>query len=181
MSDYQFLMEEAFLAHKNFKDEWKNWRNGKIKRNKGNLEPESVRKTRDNFFQKSDILYAKLSPLEIKFRENPQLAIDELIKFLSVDITAFRCGYAKEFFLQKLKNVDLSDSQVKQLQRLALQYCQTDTVRREFRRWCRLMIKLADAEFVAELKNIRNSKDLFVRLKTNWMLDLIQKQRTHLK
>lgn len=165
MFGYQNLMQEAYLAHENFKNEWKDLRDGKLKKDKkakGSLEPESVTKLRDDFFQKLNVLYGtKIEPLEKKFRDDPILAMEELIEFLSVDIPAFRCGYAKEVFLQWLKNTELSSKEIKQIQQIALKMCETDNVRREFRRWCRLMIKLADVNFVLKLKNISKSKNLF--------------------
>lgn len=178
-------MQEAYLAHRNFKDEWNNWQSGKLKKTKkssGNVEPESVRNARNNFFQKLDALYSsKLEPLEKKFRANPKSAIDELVEFLSVDITAFRCGYAKEVFLQWLKHTELTSKEIKQFQQIAIKMCETNNVRREFRRWCRLMIKLADVDFVAELKSLSESENHLARIKSKWMIKLIQKHRTDLK
>ncbi len=179
MFGYQNLMRETYLAHKNFKDEWKNWErvDKKLK-----SEPESVTNARNNFFQKLDLLYSlKIEPLEKKFRDNPNSAMDELIEFLSVDIPCFRCGYAKEVFLHWLKNTELSSNEVGELQQVALKMCETNNVRREFRRWCRLMIKLADADFVLQLKNLVTRDELFTRLKASWMLELIEKHRTDLR
>lgn len=185
MFGYYELMQEAFSAHKNFKQEWSDWRNGKLKKDKkakGNAEPESVTKARNKFFQKLDILYnLKIEPLEKKFRDSPHSATAELAEFLSVDIPAFRCGYAKEVFLQWLKNVELTAGEIKQFQQVALKMCETDNIRREFRRWCRLMIKLADIDFVLKLQNLVKSDKLFTRLKANWMLELIERHRTDLR
>lgn len=94
MFGYHQLMNESYSAHKNFKQEWADWRNGKLKKDKkakGNVELESVTKARNEFHQKNDALYSlKICPLEKKFRENPHSAVAELIEFLSVDIAAFR-------------------------------------------------------------------------------------------
>lgn len=185
MSGYRDLMQEAYLAHRNFKDEWNNWRSGKLKKakkTKGNVEPESVANARNNFFQKLNVLYdSKIYPLEKKFRDNPKSAIDELIEFLSIDITAHRCGYAKEVFLQWLKNIELTSKEIEQFQQVAIKVCETDNVRREFRRWCRLMIKLADEEFVLKLKHLLESEDRYSQMKSKWMIDLIQKHRADLR
>lgn len=185
MFGYQELMRETYSAHKNFKDEWSDWSNGKLKKDKkskGNVEPESVTKARNEFFRKLDVLYSlKIEPLEKKFRDDPHSATAELIEFLSVDIPAFRCGYAKEVFLQWLKNVELTTGEIKQFQQVALKMCETNNVRREFRRWCRLMIKLADEDFVLKLKSFVKSDELFTQLKAKWMLELIEKHRTDLR
>lgn len=185
MSGYRELMQATVSAHKNFKDEWHRWRSGKLKKkekSKGISEPEFVTEARNDFFQKLGVLYGtKISPLEKRFDENPESAITEIIEFLSVDIPAFRCGYKKEFFLQKLKNVSLSASEKEELQRIALNFCETTNVRREFRRWCRLMVKIADAEFVLKLEKNLNSENNFARLKSRWMLEAIWKERKSLR
>jgi hypothetical protein len=184
MFGYQTLMQETYLAHENFKDVWEKWRNGKLKKiNKAKriAEPEIVTDARNKFHQKVNVLYgSRIEPLEVKFRRSPKLAFDELIEFLSVDITAFRSGYAKEIFLQWLKNTELSSKEIIQLQEVGLKMCQTDNVRREFRRWCRLMIKLADLDFIKKLEGLLESENKFTRLKSKWMIQLIQKHRLDL-
>lgn len=184
MSNLRDLMEETHSAHKNFKKEWEDWRNGKLKKNKkakGTTEPESVKNARDEFFRKLDVLYSlKLEPLEKKFRSDPHSAISEVAEFLTIDIPAHRCGYAKEGFLQWLKNVELTAAEIELFQRISLKICETDNIRREFRRWCRLMIKLADEEFILNLKSLMKSDELFTRLKSRWMFDSIRKHRSDL-
>ena len=177
-------MQETHLAHKEFTDEFNRWRNGWIKTNKreGNLEPETVTKARDTFFEKLNLLYGlKLEPLEQKFRENPHLAFAELIEFLEIDIPAHRTGYLKADFLRWLKNVDLSQNETQEIQQAALKMCETKNIRREFRHWCRLMIKLADAGFVSELKKLAESDDFFIRLKAKKMSEAIQRHRPDLR
>jgi len=184
MSGYRQLMRETDSAHTHFKNEWKNWQNGRLKKStkeQGNSEPESVTEARNDFFQKLDILYGKLEPLEKRFRENPNSAFAEICEFLAVDITAFRGGYAKEFFLQKLKQLELSTGEKEKVKEIALKYCETKNVRREFRRWCRLMIKIADFRFVSELEKNLESDNNFARFKSRWMLELIEKHRTDLR
>lgn len=86
MFGYYELMNETYSAHKNFKQAWADWRNGKLKKDKkakGNVEPESVTKARNEFFEKNDALSnLKIHPLEKKFRENPHFAIAELRIFV---------------------------------------------------------------------------------------------------
>lgn len=178
-------MQEVYLAQKNFKDAWDKWRNGKLKKKKRasrNIEPESVTKARDNFHQKLNFLYvSKIYPLEKKFQNDSKSSIAEVVEFLSVDIPAFRCGYEKEIFLQWLKHTELNLREVEQFQQIAVKICEANNVRREFRRWCRLMVKLADADFVFKLQNLSQSESLYIRLKSKWMLELIQKHRMDLK
>jgi len=185
MFGYRQLMDESYSAHKKFKQEWADWQNGKRKKDKkakGNVEPESVTKARNEFLQKNDSLYSlKIYPLEKNFWETPHSAFAELIEFLSVDIAAFRCGYAKEVFLQRLKNIELTAIEIKQIQQVALKMCETENVRREFRRWCRLMIRLADAEFILNLSGLSKNGNSLTRLKANWMLELLERHRTDLR
>ena len=178
-------MNESYLAHEYFKNEWADWRNGRLKKSKkqgGNVEPESVTKARNQFHQKNENLFVlKIYPLEKKFRQNPHSALAELFEFLSVDIAAFRSGYAKEVFLQWLKRIELTESERKKIQQIALKMCETEIIRREFRRWCRLMIKLADADFVLKLTDLIKDGELFTRLKAMWMIELIKKHRADLR
>lgn len=177
-------MREAFLAHRDFKDEWKNWRTGKLKsrqKEKGNKEPRSVSVARKVFWEKTDRLFDAVNILELKFTENQGLAIDELTEFLEIDIPAFRCGYAKEIFLEKLKNIELTESEKKKVRRTAIAVCANGNIRREYRRWCRLMIKLADADFIPDIRHNLESEEVFVRLKAKWMIELIQKHRPDLR
>lgn len=185
MYRFRESMLDVYLAHCSFSKEYRNWRDGKLKKVKSlnaSAEPESVKIARNLFLQKLDTLFgSKIEPLETKFCENSNAALDELVEFLSVDIPAFRCGYAKEVFLQLLKNSVLTEKQVTNVRKVAIEICTTNNVRREFRRWCRLMIKLADAEFVFSLKELLNSENLYTRLKSKWMIELIRKHRLDLR
>ena len=78
MSSYRELMRDLHKAHQEFKKQWKDWRNGKIKpteKKKFKLkdrEPESVTVARDKFWIALNRLFdTKLIPLEIAFLENP--------------------------------------------------------------------------------------------------------------
>lgn len=182
MYGYQQLMQETNLAYKNFNDEFNNWRKSRSNKDKKeSSEPESVIKARNKVYQKLDVLYgSKIEPLERKFNDDPSSAIDELFEFLSIDIPAFRSGYAKEVFLQRLKKVCLSAGEREKLKSIALKYCETENVRREFRRWCRLMIKNADPQFIEELEKNLKSDNNFARFKSRWMLKLILNHRADL-
>jgi len=184
MSGFQILMQESFLAHQNFKSVWRAWRSGKLKDAKGvkpHTEPKTVTEARNLFLAKNDLLFSsKIEPLEIKFKKNPN-ALDEVIEFLSVDIPAFRCGYAKEVFLQRLKKSEFSKNESEKLQNLLIEVCKTKSFRREFRRWSRLGVKLADENFVEELKLLRKSENNFARIKSKWILETIGQNRLHLR
>jgi hypothetical protein len=178
-------MEKAHLAHQDFRREWNDWQNGKLARKvkkqlKGH-EPESVTVARNNFFDASNFLFnTKLAPLEIKFRTNPEAAVDEIIEFLSVDIPAFRCGYAKEWFLKKLKAVPLKSSQRQKLREIALDLLSRSAYRRELGAWSRLMIVLADESFIEELRNLSENSDPARELRAKRVLDKIFHHRADL-
>lgn len=119
------------------------------------MEPAEVKEARNAFFKANDELWNKLLyPLQSRFHTNSESTVDELLDFLEVDIPAFRCGYLKEHFLERLKSVDLTDYQKLRLQKIALGLCKNDTVRREFRRWVNLMRKNADRDFVIQLRDM---------------------------
>ncbi len=188
MSSYRELMQALDKANQDFKKEWNDWRNGKIKRAekktlkklKG-LEPESVTAARDKFWDAFNRLFdTHLKSLEIAFLENPSSVADDVIEFLSVGITAHRCGYAKERFLTKLKSVELTSSQKLKLQQIALALCESYNFRREINYWSRLIIKIADEDFVNKLNALTNSSNRYAQIKAKWLLDKILHHRRDL-
>ena len=186
MYGYRRLMQEIYADHQKFSAEFNKWWNDNSRKKKTGdgrwLEPETLTKARNELIQKLGILYeTKLEPLEKKLHDEPNSAIDEIIEFLAIDIPAFRCGYAKGVFLQKLKNVELRAADAEKIRQIAIQYCETKNVRREFRRWCRLMIELADARFVSRLESNLESDNNFARFKSRWMLEMINQQRVDLR
>ena len=190
MSNLKEMMQETYLAQQNFRDEWKKWRSGKIKRKRskkdkrknGETEPQSVTEARNVYFQALDKLFqTKIYPLEIKFRENPHLVLDEVLEFLATDILVFRCGYAKGEFIDLLKKAELNADEINKVQAVALQVCESEHIRREFRRWCKLMNKIADKEFVLNLQNLLKHQNKKVQLKTKWGLEMIQKNNPELR
>jgi len=164
------------------------WRNGKVKpTEKKNLtklkgrEPESVTVARDKFWDALNILFdTQLIPLETAFLENPLSVADDVIEFLSVDITAHRCGYVKEWFLTKLKSIELTFAQKLHLQQIALDLCESYNFRREINYWSRLMVKLADKDFVNKLNALSNSSNRYAQIKAKWLLDKILHHRKDL-
>lgn len=190
MSDLQKLMQETYLAQQKFRDEWKKWRSGKIKRTKSKkekrklreIEPQTVTDARKVYLQRLEKMYeTQIIPLEIVFRENPHSVFDEMLEFLATDILVFRTGYAKEEFINLLKKVELNEIQIKKVQAVALQICERESIRREFRYWCRLMNKIADKEFVLQLQNLLKNQNEKVRLKAKWALKMIYENNPELR
>lgn len=185
MSDFNTLMQESFDAHQNFKRVWRDWRSGKLKDAKGvkpHSEPQSVIVARNKFLSSNGRLFSsKIEPLERKFRENPKDSLREVIEFLSTDISAFRCGYAKEYFLKLLKQTEFSKAQIGEIQNLLIKVCETNSIRCEFRRWCSLAVKIADKDFVVKLENLVESESYFTRTKSKWILRIINQNRLDLR
>ena len=176
------LMESSLRTHREFKRQYSLWENGKLSAKYPHSEAPEVTTARDDWWRANNILFStKLGPLEIAFRDRPHDAFDELCCFLATDIPAFRCGYAKELFLQRLKGIQFTTRERKKLSDIALFYCTTDTVRREFRRWCRLMVKIADEEDLKRLKGITESASGISRVKADWMLTTIIQHRLDLR
>jgi hypothetical protein len=185
MSDFRTPMRELHNAHRNFQNEWRRWRNGELKKEERKrlnpYEPESVTLARNAMLTALGKLFdSEIYPLELELRANSQFAADKIIEFLSIDILAFRCGYAKEFFLTKLKSVQLTGEQIKSLRQIALEMCEVYNFHREFRRWCHLMIKLADREFVEKLTQLSKSTNRYAAIKSKWMLETIFHHRKDL-
>lgn len=185
MSSYRELMQEVYRTHQNFRREWRDWKEGKLSRSeKSRLnghEPETVTLARNRFFIALDFLYdTKLVPLEAKFQTQSLSAVDEIIEFLSVDIMAHRCGYAKEFFLTKLKRLELSSEQKQKLKQISLDLCEVYNFHREFRRWSRLAVKIADEDFLWELKKLSESSNKYAVIKSKWMIETLIRHRKDL-
>ncbi len=182
---YKELMQNSFAAHQKFKEVWSLWKSGKLKDAKGikpHSEPKSLSDARNLFSEQNDLLYAsKIYPLEQKFNNNYKAALNEVIEFLSVDIMAFRCGYAKEVFLQRLKVVEFSETETEKLRNLIIYICETKSFRREFRRWCRLAVKVADKDFVIKLQKLSICDNHFAKVKSDWMLRMIKQNRIDLR
>jgi hypothetical protein len=174
MNDYEILMRELQKSHQTFKKEWNN-------RSKKNHNPETITLARNKFWDDLNRLWSlKLAPLQIKFAENPLDTVDEVIEFLSVDILAFRCGYVKEFFLAKLKSIELNTLQQEKLKQIALNLCKKPRFRREFGDWARLMIKIADQSFINQLNELAET-DLSAKKICQWLRNKIVENRNDLK
>lgn len=162
---YRVLMEKSLLAHECFHETWAK---------DPNKESNEVCEARNKFLRANDELWNKLlEPLQQKFNANSSLAIDEVIDFLEVDIPAYRCGYLKEHFLERLKANDLTNTQKERLQNIVLQLCEKNTVRREFRRWVNLMRQVTDEGFVNRLQKLQSTSN--ENRATKLMLDGLSK------
>lgn len=171
------LMQELYDAHREFRAKWDKWWNGGGKQ----PEPETVKNTRDRFWAALNRLFGeRLEPLYSAFASDPVGAADAVIDFLEIDIPAFRCGYVKEKFLRRLKSITLTDSQQARLKRAALGLVSNGAFRREFGDWSRLMIVLADDEFVAALRDFTESIEAGTARGAERMLKVVLENRPDL-
>ncbi len=171
-------MQNLYVAHQNFKKAWATQHRAKLK----DKEPSEVDLTRNKFWNALNLLFqTKLDPLRQTFLTDSVAAVDDVIDFLAVDIPAFRCGYEKEWYLRRLKSLPLTEVQKERLRTTALDLCRKPDYRREFYDWAKLMIVLADENFVDELKVLLESSDEFVRKKAERMSKVIIENRKDLK
>lgn len=178
-------MQKSFAAHQNFKNVWRDWRSGRLKDVKGekpHTEPQAITEARNEFWAANDELFSlKIQPIEKNFKKNPSDSLEEVLEFLSIDITAFRCGYAKEFFLKGLKQTSFSESESEKIKSMIVDVCKTKSFRREFRRWSSLAVKIADSNLVESLQNLVKSECHFARVKSRWILEAICRNRMDLR
>ncbi|HUR97898.1 MAG TPA: hypothetical protein VMZ26_07470 [Pyrinomonadaceae bacterium] len=151
------LMQQLYDEHRTLRQEFdKWWRKGGTR----SPEPEPVKAARNRFWYALDRLYKeRLDSIWNGFAGGEANSIDEVIDFLEIDIPAHRCGYVKEKLLRKLKSVELTESQRTRLKQAALDLVSKGKFRRELRDWARLMIRLADEEFVKGLEDVIQSLD----------------------
>ncbi|HEX8747461.1 MAG TPA: hypothetical protein VF717_09690 [Pyrinomonadaceae bacterium] len=171
-------MEQLYLAHKEFQKEWAAWRRVGLTGN----EPIAVTSSRNRFWAAFQFLFeTRLRPLRQSFSSGEPHAIDEVLDFLEIDIPAFRCGYEKEWYFRHLKSAKLDEKHRLRLSRLALLSCSSQNYRREFWDLAKLMIKLADVNFVEELQTLSESSSEFERKKSSRMLRVILENRKDLR
>lgn len=176
MNRFRESVERLYTTHIEFKRAWEAyspyWRTA--------VEPKEVTDARNKFLVALDALFDMLGPLEKPFLAGEAKAIDAVLEFAEVDIPAFRCGYAKQWFFRKLKSLPLNKSQEARLRQLAYNLCRGPNYGREIADMGRLMIRLADKSMIRELRVLAESSDELVRMKSQRMLDVILHHRKDL-
>jgi hypothetical protein len=148
---YRELLQNVREAHRSFKksfSEMGSWRS---------KDEKAVAKTkglRDIFYKEAGVLNAILKPLTKRLLAGDEQVIDDVLEFLATDVPAFGSGYTKEKYYQKLKSFDLSRSQKENIKDIALQRCASTEYRREDSELRRLMIKIADLEFLEKVASV---------------------------
>jgi hypothetical protein len=121
-----------------------------------------------------------LEPLGTGFRQGDEQAINEVINFLAIDTPAVRSVYIREKWLRRLKAIQLSSHQQQRLKQIALSHCAGHHFLREMREWNRLMIKLADKEFLRSASPMMDADHPVVKAKARQMLFTILNSRQDL-
>lgn len=169
---YRDLMERILLAHSEFKREWQRVRDAELHK-RGVVLPSSGwpdHNDLEQLWKANGVAYNAAKPQagyrdellgslfdtipRDKFLAGEPEAINVIIDFLEVDIPAFRCGYAKVWYLRRLKSLPLLPSHTKRLRILLVTWCSSVIGRQEFRELIRLMIKHADDALVQDLVHL---------------------------
>lgn len=177
MNRFRKSVERLYTAHAEFKRAWEAyrpyWRT--------TSEPQEVTDARHKFLAALDALFGMLEPLEQPFLAGEAKAIDAVLEFAEVDIPAFRCGYAKQWYFRKLKSLPLNKTQESRLRQLAYNLCRGPNYGREIADMGRLMIRLADKPLIRELRVLAEGSDDLVRRKSQRMLDVVRHHRKDLR
>jgi hypothetical protein len=172
---FKTLLSRSYSAHVEFHREWRKYYDGSKK-----PEPQSLKSARQNFFAESEKLFNALDRLDGGFKAGESTSIDGILDFIAVDIPAFRCGYAKEKYLRRLKSLHLNPSQIEFIREIGLSMCSSESYRREFRDLARLLIKLADSSFIENVRELQAASDGIVEFKCRLMLQTILNVRKDL-
>jgi hypothetical protein len=173
--DFTPLIKHLDVAHKNFKQVWNKYGNGFRK-----TEPEEITIARDKLFTAFNELFRKLDEFEKGINKNDPSDIDQIISFVEVETTAFRIGYARQRFFRRLKSTSLNESQKHRLLQVGINYCTSQDYKREFRDLVRLLIKIADKEFITKIAKIKNESDGVVKFKAYLLLETVLHHRKDL-
>lgn len=88
-------------------------------------------------------------------------ARDFIFQYLEIDPVYNNSGYAKELMVQKIKKCDLSEKEKQVLRTLIIGRIRS-VAWRDFRRFCQLIPRIQNQQFVDEIKVYAQSKDTSV-------------------
>lgn len=108
-------------------------------------------------------------------------AIDAILDFCELDIPAYRCGYAKEWCYTRMKRLLLSNAQTARVRQLALELCRAESARRELAELTRLLIRVADIDFLRDLKVLTRDKNPWTHRKAKRMFGIVRHHRSDLR
>lgn len=102
--------------------------------------------------------------------------VEMAIEFLETDPWFFRSGYIKAKLARFLKHVNLSNQQVRRLEKVLLKIVDERNTQ-EFRNYCRLARIITTPELIEALKERLADEGLSRRLRATWMLSIIEQTR----
>jgi hypothetical protein len=176
---YRQLLEGIRDAHS---EHARAWQTAKSKLGNNRKAYEATEAELQELHRRLEFFYRTIvHPLLEPFLGGHSPAIDEVITFLEVDVAAFRTGYSKEWYYRKLKALKLNATQVERLQEIALRRCASPEYRREDSELRRLMIRLADSEFVQRVRALPDSPNPHVQRKKTLMLEVVLRARKDLQ
>jgi hypothetical protein len=132
-------------------------------------------------FRDLGLFYEALAPAEKRFLARDVTACDDIINFLEVDIPVSGSGYKKEKFYRRLKSMTLGRKHIARLQEIAIARCASAEQRREDSELRRLMIQLADDEFLRRVADIPDDAGARIRHKKALMIEVVLKGRKDLR
>jgi hypothetical protein len=178
-TSYRELLEAIQDANRSFKNafhEIGSWRS---------RDARGVAKARlalDKFHESMKPLFAdRLALISKRLASGDLSFVDELIEFLSADIAAFRVGYAKERYYRQLKKLPLTEVQSEKLREIALARCASGEYRREDSELRRLMIRLADWDFLCRVHAIPSKPQSRIEGHKMRMMQVVLRNRQDLK
>lgn len=151
---YRELLENVRRADLDFKDAYRLAKESGDKNSKRRGKPEAQL---EEFYKHLRILSGLLEDIRRRLADGSPQAVDDLIEYLAVDIPAFRSGYAKERFYRQLKKIPLTQAQIARLRDIALARCASAEYRRDDSELRRVMIQLADLDFLNRVAAIPSS------------------------
>lgn len=108
------------------------------------------------FTKKSELMWSMI-PDEYELCKGAPRDVENALNFCEIDVLAFQTGYVKASIYQVLKRLDFTKPQKVRICRLGLMYVEWPGQRREMRELARLLIVVADENFVLELSKISES------------------------
>lgn len=194
--EYRRLMEQIHKAHEAFSKSWAEARTDALK----SLSAKGRAASWEQVWEANGIAYKAAQPIEDRrnrllgelfekylgplhenFLDGDPQAVSAVIDFLEVDVPVFRCGYAKEDYLHRLKTVPLTDEHRERLRHYGLRLCSCPAHRREIGEAGRLMIRVADRDFVEQLRALTASENRRIQEKSRKMLSVVKNGREDLR
>jgi hypothetical protein len=175
---YRELLQRINEAHRGLTDAH---RKARSKFGASNKTRAAIEKELEAFHAEHKFFYGSaIQPLTKSFLAGEPSGISEVIDLPEVDIAAFRAGYTKEWYCRKLKATELSAGQIERLKVIALNRCMSLQHRREDSELRRLMIRLADQEFLERVRELPVSPNQSVRRRRGLMIKVVLQGRKDL-